>query len=117
MLEPEEVEEVIGHGEIRKVFKISKVGKVAGVQMLDGKADRNGFVRIYRNGQLVFEGKIESLKHYKEDVNVVEAPQECGIKFAGFDDIQEGDELEFYVIRKVKRKPTFVEEQSDQEQK
>ena len=117
MLEPEEVEEVIGHGEIRKVFKISKVGKVAGVQMLDGKADRNGFVRIYRNGQLVFEGKIESLKHYKEDVNVVEAPQECGIKFAGFDDIQEGDELEFYVIRKVKRKPTFVEEQADQEQK
>ncbi|WP_334100399.1 translation initiation factor IF-2 [Thermotoga petrophila] len=117
MLEPEEVEEVIGHGEIRKVFKISKVGKVAGVQMLDGKADRNGFVRIYRNGQLVFEGKIESLKHYKEDVNVVEAPQECGIKFAGFDDIQEGDGLEFYVIRKVKRKPTFVEEQADQEQK
>jgi len=117
MLEPEEVEEVIGHGEIKKVFKISKVGKVAGVQMLDGKADKDGFVRIYRNGQLIFEGKIESLKHYKEDVKVVEAPQECGIKFAGFDDIQEGDELEFYVIKKVKRKPTFVEEQMAQEQK
>ncbi|PLV59473.1 translation initiation factor IF-2 [Thermotoga sp. KOL6] len=110
MLEPEEVEEIIGHGEIKRVFKISKVGKVAGVQMLDGKADKSGFVRLYRNGQLVFEGKIESLKHYKEDVNVVEAPQECGIKLSGFDDIQEGDELEFYVIRKVKRKPTFVEE-------
>ncbi|MCD6551671.1 translation initiation factor IF-2 [Thermotoga sp.] len=113
MLEPEEVEEVIGRGEIKKVFKISKVGKVAGVQMLDGKADKEGFVRIYRNGQLVFEGKIESLKHYKEDVKVVEAPQECGIKLAGFDDIREGDELEFYVIKKVRRKPTFVEEQQE----
>lgn len=111
MLEPEEVEEVIGHGEIKKVFKIAKVGKVAGVQMTSGKADRNGFVRIYRNGQLVFEGRIESLKHYKEDVSVVEAPQECGIKFAGFEDIQEGDELEFYVVKQVKRKPTFLEEQ------
>ncbi len=110
MLEPEEVEEFVGRGEIKKVFKISKVGKIAGVQMTDGYVEKSGFVRIYRNGNMVFEGKIESLKHYKEDAERIEAPQECGIKFQGFDDIKEGDELEFYVLRKIPRKPTFVSE-------
>ncbi len=113
MLEPEEVEEYSGRGEIRKVFKISKVGKVAGVQVIDGFVDKSGFVRIFRNGQLIFEGKMESLKHYKEDVNRIEAPQECGIKFDGFDDIKEGDELEFYIIKKVPRKLTFVSEKEE----
>jgi outer membrane protein assembly factor BamA len=66
-------------------------------------------------GNLVFEGKIESLKHYKDDVSRMDAPQECGIKFAGFDDIKEGDELEFYIIKKVPKKLTFVSEnQEDQ---
>ncbi len=115
MLEPEEVEEYSGRGEIKKVFKISKVGKVAGVQIVDGYVDKSGFVRIFRNGQMVFEGKIESLKHYKEDVSRVDAPQECGIKFEGFDDIKEGDELEFYIIKKVPRKLTFVSETQGEE--
>ncbi len=108
MLEPEEVEEYTGKGVIKKVFKISKVGKVAGVQVLEGYVDKSGFVRIFRQGKMVFEGKIESLKHYKEDVERIDAPQECGIKFAGFDDIKEGDELEFYIVKKVPRKLTFV---------
>ena len=115
MLEPEEVEEYTGKGEIKKVFKISRVGKVAGVQVLEGYVSKSGFVRIFRNGQMVFEGKIESLKHYKEDVERIDAPQECGIKFAGFDDIKEGDELEFYIIKKIPRKPTFVSEAEEGE--
>ncbi|ODN30407.1 translation initiation factor IF-2 [Fervidobacterium thailandense] len=110
MLEPEEVEEKTGVGEIKKVFKISKVGNIAGVQMYEGYVDKSGFVRIYRNGSLVFEGKIESLKHYQQDVQKISAPQECGIKFQNFDDIKEGDELEFYIIKKIPRKLTVLEE-------
>lgn len=111
MLEPEEVEEKTGTGEIKKVFKIHKYGNVAGVQVYDGYVDKSGFVRIYRNGSLVFEGKIESLKHYQQDVNKISAPQECGIKFQNFDDIKEGDELEFYIIKKVPRKLTAIVEE------
>lgn len=108
MLEPEEVEEKTGTGEVKKVFKISKIGNIAGVQMYEGYVERSGFVRIYRNGTLVFEGKLESLKHYQQDVQKVSAPQECGIKFLNFEDVREGDELEFYVIKKVPRKLTTI---------
>lgn len=117
MLEPEEVEEKTGTGEIKKVFKIHKYGNVAGVQVYDGFVDKSGFVRIYRNGSLVFEGKIESLKHYQQDVNKISAPQECGIKFQNFDDIKEGDELEFYIIKKVPRKLTALIEQPSENEK
>lgn len=117
MLEPEEVEEKTGTGEIKKVFKIHKYGNVAGVQVYDGFVDKSGFVRIYRNGSLVFEGKIESLKHYQQDVNKISAPQECGIKFQNFDDIKEGDELEFYIIKKVPRKLTALVEQPSENEK
>uniref|UniRef100_A0A7V4NFJ5 Translation initiation factor IF-2 n=1 Tax=Fervidobacterium pennivorans TaxID=93466 RepID=A0A7V4NFJ5_FERPE len=117
MLEPEEVEEKTGTGEIKKVFKIHKYGNVAGVQVYDGFVDKSGFVRIYRNGSLVFEGKIESLKHYQQDVNKISAPQECGIKFQNFDDIKEGDELEFYIIKKVPRKLTALVEQPSESEK
>ena len=112
MLEPEEVEEKTGTGEIKKVFKIHKFGNIAGVQMYDGYVEKSGFVRIYRNGAFVFEGKIENLKHYQQDVSRVSAPQECGIKFQNFDDIKEGDELEFFIIKKVPRKLTAIAEES-----
>ncbi|MGB9796867.1 translation initiation factor IF-2 [Fervidobacterium gondwanense] len=117
MLEPEEVEEKTGYGEIKKVFKIHKYGNIAGVQMYEGYVEKSGFVRIYRNGSLVFEGKIESLKHYQQDVNKVSAPQECGIKFQNFDDIKENDELEFYIIKKVPRKLTAVIEEQKEDEK
>lgn len=110
MLEPEEVEEKTGYGEIKKVFKVNKIGNIAGVQMYDGYVEKSGFVRIYRNGSLAFEGKLESLKHYQQDVVKVSAPQECGIKFLNFDDIKENDELEFYIIKKVPRKLTNIVE-------
>ncbi|MFN6991287.1 MAG: translation initiation factor IF-2, partial [Fervidobacterium sp.] len=113
MLEPEEVEEKTGYGEIKKVFKVNKIGNIAGVQMYDGYAEKSGFVRIYRNGALVFEGKIESLKHYQQDVSRVSAPQECGIKFLNFDDVKENDELEFFIIKKVPRKLTTITESKE----
>ncbi|MDK2864228.1 MAG: translation initiation factor [Thermotogota bacterium] len=113
LLEPETVEEFTGRGEVKKVFAISKVGKIAGVVLQEGYVDKSGFVRVYRRSKEVFKGEIESLKHYKEDVERVEAPQECGIKLAGFDDIQEGDELEFYIYKKVKKELTFEEEEEE----
>lgn len=113
LLEPETVEEFTGRGEVKKVFTISKVGKIAGVVLQEGYVDKSGFVRVYRRSKEIFKGAIESLKHYKEDVERVEAPQECGIKLAGFDDIQEGDELEFYIYKKVKKELTFEEEEEE----
>jgi len=103
MLKPQIVEELIGRGEIKKVFDIKKVGKVAGVQLLEGKATRDSKVKVYRNGVLLFTDEIETLKHFKEDVSQVEAPQECGIKFKSRTDFQEGHELEFYQLKEIKR--------------
>ncbi|OOC45615.1 translation initiation factor IF-2 [Thermosipho sp. 1074] len=114
MLEPEEVEEITGRGEVKKVFKIKKVGSIAGVQMLEGFVERNGMVKLYREGKLIYEGKIESLKHYQQDVKKVEAPQECGIKLENFDDIKEGDELEFVMLKKVSRKLNFENEKGEE---
>jgi len=108
MLEPEEVEEKTGAGEIMKVFKIHKIGNIAGIQLYDGYVEKSGFARVYRNGALIFEGKIETLKHYQQDVTRVNAPQECGIKLLNFDDIREKDEIEFYITKKVPRKLTTV---------
>ncbi|EKF48904.1 translation initiation factor IF-2 [Thermosipho africanus H17ap60334] len=113
MLEPEEIEEITGRGEIKKVFKIKKVGSIAGVQMIEGYVEKDGLVKVYRSGKLVYEGKIESLKHYQQDVKRVDAPQECGIKLENFDDIKEGDELEFSVLKKVARKLTFEEDKGE----
>jgi len=103
MLEPEEKEEIIGYGIIKDEFKIKGVGKVAGVQVTEGQVLKNGGVRIYRNGSLVADVKIASLKHYKDEVKSIEAPKECGILFENFEDFSKGDELEFYRIVKVKR--------------
>lgn len=103
MLEPEEKEEIIGYGVIKDEFKIKGIGKVAGVQVTEGQVLKNGGVRIYRNGSLVADVKIASLRHYKDEVKSIEAPKECGILFENFEDFSKGDELEFYRIVKVKR--------------
>ncbi|WP_318842100.1 translation initiation factor IF-2 [Oceanotoga sp. DSM 15011] len=107
MLDPEEKEEITGSGKIKEVFKIKKVGNIAGVQILEGFVTRNGKVRIYRNGGLVNDVSIESLKHYKDEVKMVDAPKECGIKFENFDDISSGDELEFYRYVQIERQLDF----------
>jgi translation initiation factor IF-2 len=109
MLEPDKVDVIIGHGEVRQAFKIKKVGTIAGVQMLDGFVEKQSRVRIYRNNIEIFSGGLESLKHFQDDVQKVEAPQECGIRFAGFDEVSEKDELEFFQIKEVKRKLEFIQ--------
>lgn len=103
MIEPEEVEEYLGEVEVKKIFKISKVGKVAGCLVLKGKAVKNAFVRINRNGEVVYEGRCSSLKHYQEDVEEISAGKECGIKIEGFDELKEGDLIVFYKKEKVRR--------------
>jgi len=110
MLEPIQKEELTGNGVIREEFKIKGVGKIAGVQINEGYVQRDGGVRIYRNGGLVTDVKIKSLKHYKDEVKSIEAPKECGIQFENFEDFSKGDELEFY-------KHIFVKRELDLEQK
>jgi len=101
MLEPEEKEIVIGHASVRQVFRISKVGIIAGCQVLDGELKRNGFIHVIRNGKVVHEGPVSSLKHLQDDVREVRKGFECGVGVKGFDDFEAGDTLECYLIEKV----------------
>ena len=101
MLEPIEVETIIGHAEIRAVFRISKFGNVAGCRVMDGEIRRNARVRLRRNKDILYEGGVASLKHLQDDVREVRAGFECGISFKGFDDFEVGDTLEAYTVEKV----------------
>lgn len=101
MLEPEKKEIVTGHAEVREVFKISKIGKIAGSQVTDGEIRRNANIRVLRNNKLIFEGVLSSLKHYQEDIKVARTGFECGIGVKGFDDFQPGDVLESYILEDV----------------
>jgi len=101
MLEPEERETIIGHAEVRAVFRISKVGHIAGCRVLDGEIHRNARMRVLRRGSVVHESSVSSLKHLQEDVKEVRAGFECGIGIKGFEDFQIGDVLENYVIEQV----------------
>ncbi len=104
MLEPKLKKVFIGRAEIRKVFKLTRAGAVAGCFVVKGKIMRSALVNLVRNGQPVFEGKISSLKRFKEDVREVAEGFECGITLAGFDDLMEGDTIEAYEIEKIARK-------------
>lgn len=97
MLAPEEKITVIGKAEVRAVFKIPRIGKIAGCRVLDGEIRRNAPIRVLRNDNLIYEGEISSLKHEKDDVREVRAGFECGINLKGFDSFQEGDILEAIV--------------------
>ena len=96
LLAPEIVEVVVGKGELREIFKV-KAGKVAGCMVRDGKVVRGGLVKIRRNGVLAYEGRVSTLKRFKDDVKEVEKGLECGMDFEGFKAFEKGDELEFYV--------------------
>lgn len=98
MLEPEKIETVIGHAQVRAIFRISKVGNVAGCYVTDGEMRRNAQMRVLRNGEKVFEGSIASLKHHQEDVQEIRAGYECGIALKKFDDFREGDILECFIV-------------------
>ena len=104
LLEPEEKEEVIGHVEVRQIFKASGVGTIAGCYVTDGRIERNSMVRVYREGKEIFQGDIATLKRFKNDAKEVKEGFECGLKIASYDDIKEGDVVEAYVIKKIARK-------------
>ena len=103
MLEPIYEEQVIGHVEIRQIFKASGVGNIAGSFVTDGKITRNASVRITREGEKTYEGPIASLKRFKDEVKEVKAGYECGLVFEKFNDIQEGDIIEAYEMVEVPR--------------
>ena len=104
MLDPEYEEVVTGFAEVRQTFKVSKIGTIAGCYVTDGVIERNSLVRILRSGVVIFEGKMASLRRFKDDVKEVKAGYECGITIASFNDIKEGDVIEASVEREVKRK-------------
>ncbi|MFF3021644.1 translation initiation factor IF-2 [Gottfriedia sp. NPDC057948] len=104
MLDPEFEEKVIGQAEVRQVFKVSKVGTIAGCYVTDGKITRDSGVRLIRDGIVVFEGQLDTLKRFKDDVKEVATNYECGITIEKYNDIKEGDVIEAYVMEEIKRK-------------
>lgn len=104
MLSPEIKEQVIGNVEIRETFKISKVGTIAGCMVLSGKVTRNSKIRLLRDGIVKFDGELESLKRFKDDVKEVTKGYECGLNIKGYNDIEVGDILEVYEEVEVKKK-------------
>lgn len=108
MLEPETTEEVSGTVEVRQIFKVPKVGVIAGCHVVSGRVTRNDLAKLYRDDKLIYEGKIGSLRRFKEDIKEVAAGFECGVGFDGFNDIHVNDIIEPYRIIKVKRTLTSV---------
>ena len=104
LLEPEKSEEVLATVEVRDTFKIPKIGLIAGCYVLDGKISRGNKVRLLRDGFVIFDGNILTLKRFKNDVKEVEAGYECGISLENFNDIKVKDIIESYKIVEVKRK-------------
>ncbi len=104
MLDPEWKEVVLGHAEVRAIFKASSIGTIAGSYVLDGKINRNSEVRIIRDGVVIYEGQIASLKRFKDDAREVNAGFECGISLDKFNDIKEGDIIESFVMEAIQRK-------------
>jgi translation initiation factor IF-2 len=96
MLDPVYVEVIDGHAEVRQIIRISRIGNIAGSYVTDGRVARNDQVRVHRDGEELFEGRVAALKRFKEDVREVDSGYECGITLEGFDDFQIGDTLEFY---------------------
>ncbi len=103
MLDPIYEEKIIGHAEVRMTFKASQIGVIAGSFVQDGVVERNAMARITRAGEQLFDGKIASLKHYKDDVKEAKAGFECGIVFDGFSDLAEGDQIEVYKMVEIPR--------------
>ena len=103
MLAPQYREEIIGHAEVRSVFKVSGVGMVAGCYVKDGKLQRNAFVRLVRDNIVVFDGKLSSLRRFKDDVKEVAAGYECGVGLENYNDIKENDEIECFIQQEIER--------------
>ena len=105
LLDPDIKEEVLGYVEVRDVFKAPKIGAIAGCYVTEGLVKRNAEVRVLRDDVVIFEGKIDSLRRFKDDVNEVKANTECGIGVKDYNDIKVGDQLE--IFEKVEVKATL----------
>jgi translation initiation factor IF-2 len=103
MLAPEEVEEAVGTAEVRQIFRASKVGTIAGSYVTDGKLTRGDKVRLVRDGTVVYDGEIASLRRFNEDAREVATGYECGIVLRDYMDVKDGDIMEAYATRQVKR--------------
>ena len=103
MLEPKYEEKIKGNIEIREVFKVTKMGNVAGCYVLDGEAERGDFVRIIRDGKVIYTSKIDTLHRFKDDVKKVSAGYECGIRIENYQDVSKGDLFEVYEQKEVKQ--------------
>jgi len=101
MLEPEMKETVLGRAEVRATFRITKIGKVAGCYVVNGELRRNAKVRVLRDGEVLYDGDVSSLKHIQDDVTEVRTGFECGISFRKFNDFDEGDIIESYIVEEV----------------
>ncbi len=104
MLSPEIREEMLGIAEVREIFRVSRVGTIGGCYVTEGKIHRNQPIRVIRDGVVIFDGEIDTLRRFKDDVREVSAGYECGISIAGYNDIKVGDEIECYEIVEEKRK-------------
>ncbi|HUH35507.1 MAG TPA: translation initiation factor IF-2 [Moheibacter sp.] len=104
MLSPELKEQVTGEIEVRETFKVSKIGTIAGCMVLDGKVNRNASVRIIRDGVVIHDGELASLKRFKDDVREVNKGYECGLNIKNFNDIEVGDIIEAYETVEVRKK-------------
>lgn len=103
LLPPEYKEVVLGHAEIKAIYDIGKLGKIAGSQMLDGKLSAKDKYRILRKKTQVWDGKVQTLRHFKDEVKEVTGQQECGVCFANYEDFQVGDVIECYLLEELPR--------------
>jgi translation initiation factor IF-2 len=103
LLSPEIKEQIMGSVEVREIFKVSKVGTIAGCYVTDGKIDRNNPLRIIRDGVVIYDGEIGALKRFKEDVKEVSSGYECGISIRNYNDLKVGDSFESYKMTEEKR--------------
>jgi translation initiation factor IF-2 len=103
MLTPDKKEEVIGTAEIRQVLKVSKIGSIAGCMVTSGFARRTAKLRLLRGNVVIYTGELDSLKRFKDDAKEVKEGFECGLTIKNYNDIQEGDALEFFEIREIAR--------------
>ncbi|XKH51416.1 translation initiation factor IF-2 [Chryseomicrobium palamuruense] len=104
LLDPEFEEKIIGQAEVRETFKVSKVGTIAGSYVTEGKITRDSGVRVIRDGIVIFEGELDTLKRFKDDAKEVARGYECGITIKGFNDVKENDIIEAYIMQEIVRK-------------
>lgn len=103
MLDPEFRDKMVGRAEVRQIFKVSKVGTIAGCYVTEGKIVRDGKVQLIRDGVVIHEGDIDTLKRFKDDAKEVAQGYECGVTLNNYNDIKEGDVLEVFILEEVKR--------------